>query len=353
MVAASMYSGPGRGTPAAARAPPCAREQAVVGHGVDVAAQRAVHEADEHPLLDLLDRGRLDRGRGRRASTARADRGSGRRSSRCPGVWSRGWLRKNSEPAARPQHPGHLGDGLVDGVDVLEHEAGHDGVEGGVDERQGLGARAGVHRPAAPAGGLVDLGHRRVDRRPPCTPRRWRAAGRPDPPPCRPRAPGRPGEPSTASGRICSVVLGVGAVGELAAATSSAWASQRSPGHDATSGARVRPVMAPLERPGRRRRGSCRARPRPPSSGSQDSARSSSSAACSTLPTPPSSLTSRFRRVSPEAGDVVEHRRGHALAAQLAVERDGEPVGLVADALQQVQRLGLTRHAHRLGAARP
>ena len=48
-----------------------------------------------------------------------------------------------------------------------------------------------------------------------------------------------------------------------------------------------------------------------------------------------------------EAGDAVEHRRRHPLAPQLAVVRDGEAVGLVADALQQVQRLGLARDADR------
>ena len=53
-----------------------------------------------------------------------------------------------------------------------------------------------------------------------------------------------------------------------------------------------------------------------------------------------------------EAGDVVEHRLRHPLAPQLAVVRDGEAVGLVADPLQQVERLGVARDADRLGDAR-
>ena len=52
-----------------------------------------------------------------------------------------------------------------------------------------------------------------------------------------------------------------------------------------------------------------------------------------------------------EAGDAVEHRGGHALAPQLAVVRDGEAVGLVADALEQVERLAVA--GHRAGLALP
>jgi hypothetical protein len=54
----------------------------------------------------------------------------------------------------------------------------------------------------------------------------------------------------------------------------------------------------------------------------------------------------------PEPGDVVEHRLGHPLVAQLAVVADGEAVALVSQPLQQVQRLGLPREAHRIGLAR-
>ncbi len=50
-----------------------------------------------------------------------------------------------------------------------------------------------------------------------------------------------------------------------------------------------------------------------------------------------------------ETGHVVEHRLGHRLAPQLAVVRDGEAVGFVAHLLQQVERLGVARDAHRIG----
>ena len=45
-------------------------------------------------------------------------------------------VEEEAEPAARREDPGDLGDGAVDLVDVLEHEAGDDGVEGSVRERQ-------------------------------------------------------------------------------------------------------------------------------------------------------------------------------------------------------------------------
>ena len=86
-------------------------------------------------------------------------------------------------------------------------------------------------------------------------------------------------------------------------------------------------------------------------SGSHESACSSSSDALRTPATPPSSLTSRFWRDLPEPGDVVEHARRHPLAPQLAVEGVGEAVGLVADPLQQEQRLGLAGDVDRVGPA--
>ena len=79
------------------------------------------------------------------------------------GVCSSGWLRKKQEAAARAQHTGDLGDGRVDVVDVLEHEAGDDRVEAAVGERQRVGAGTGVDRTAAPLGGDADLVPRRVD----------------------------------------------------------------------------------------------------------------------------------------------------------------------------------------------
>ena len=53
-----------------------------------------------------------------------------------------------------------------------------------------------------------------------------------------------------------------------------------------------------------------------------------------------------------QPGHVVEHRTGHPLVAQLAVVRDREPVRLVPHLLQQVERLGVARDAHRIRAAR-
>ena len=104
-------------------------EQAGGAIGVHVAAERAVDERDEHVLLHLLDATCPRPGRARCASTARAGRASGRRSSRCSGVCSSGWLRKNTKRPPGREHAADLGDGVVDGVDVLEHEAGDDRVE--------------------------------------------------------------------------------------------------------------------------------------------------------------------------------------------------------------------------------
>ena len=85
-------------------------------------------------------------------------------------------------------------------------------------------------------------------------------------------------------------------------------------------------------------------------SGSHGSATSSSSVSSRSFFTEPNSLSRRCLRVGPEPGDVVEHRLRHLLAAQLAVVRDREAVRLVAHLLQQVQRLGIARDAHRLAA---
>ena len=52
------------------------------------------------------------------------------------GVCSSGWLRKKQNRPPGDEHPGDLGDRLVDLVDVLEHEAGDHGVERCVGERQ-------------------------------------------------------------------------------------------------------------------------------------------------------------------------------------------------------------------------
>ena len=46
-----------------------------------------------------------------------------------------GVVEEEAESTARPDDPGHLGDRFVDGIDVLEHEAGDGGIEAGVCER--------------------------------------------------------------------------------------------------------------------------------------------------------------------------------------------------------------------------
>ena len=53
-------------------------------------------------------------------------------------------------------------------------------------------------------------------------------------------------------------------------------------------------------------------------------------------------------RVGPSPGTSSSTERGHLLVAQLAVVGDGEAVGLVAHLLEQVERLGVARDAHRL-----
>ena len=53
----------------------------------------------------------------------------------------------------------------------------------------------------------------------------------------------------------------------------------------------------------------------------------------------------------PDAGQVVERRPHRALRAQVAVVRDREPVRLVAEPLDQVQRLRRRRQQDRIGAA--
>ena len=74
---------------------------------------------------------------------------------------------------------------------------------------------------------------------------------------------------------------------------------------------------------------------------------SSTDAARSRL-TDPKCRSSAACRAGPEARDVVEHRRRHALAAALAVRGDREPVRLVAQPLQQVEALRAALQDHRV-----
>ena len=113
----------------------------MAGERVDVARQRAVDEPDVHAQLDLLDRLGLDEvGPMRQYCSG----GSSIWSSIQPllGRLQQRVVEEEAEAAARLQHPGDLGDRLVDVVDVLEHEAGDDRVER---------TRRRTAAPAAPA----------------------------------------------------------------------------------------------------------------------------------------------------------------------------------------------------------
>src|SRR5512138_3238359 len=52
----------------------------------------------------------------------------------------------------------------------------------------------------------------------------------------------------------------------------------------------------------------------------------------------PEVLYKRLLSHRPETGNLVQLRLDHLLPSELAMERDGEPVRLVADALEQLER---------------
>lgn len=124
--------------------------------------QGAVDEPDEDVLVDLLDGRALDEVRAdppvllRRIEELVVDPAAVRRLQERV-------VQEEAEPAAGAQHPSHLGDRLVDVVDVLEHEAGDHGVERCIGERQACRGTADVRRPAAALVGDVDLVPGRVD----------------------------------------------------------------------------------------------------------------------------------------------------------------------------------------------
>ena len=108
-----------------------------------------MHEADVDARLDLLDRHRLGEVRpdapvllGRIDDLVVDPAAGGRRHQRV--------VEEEAEPAARPSTPATSAIAVVDGVDVLEHEAGDDGVERAVGEGQTIGAGRGE-----PAGGTA------------------------------------------------------------------------------------------------------------------------------------------------------------------------------------------------------
>ena len=118
------------------------------------------------PLLDLLHRGGLGQVRSdppvllRRIDQLIVDPAA-------VGGLEQGVVEEEQEPPARAEDPGHLGDGVIDVVDVLEDEAGNGAVEGGRGEGQPGRRRSEVGRlvtsrhPAPDR--LLDLGSDGVD----------------------------------------------------------------------------------------------------------------------------------------------------------------------------------------------
>ncbi len=130
------------------------------------------------------------------------------------GVWSSGWLRKKAKRPPGASTRADLGDGVVDALDVLEHEARHDGVEGGVAERQVGRACPGVGRTAGALVGFEHLGPGGVDPHD-----GGGASGDREPGDLSLAAPHvehpvGPGEPLRRQGQDLLLVLGVGAPGE-------------------------------------------------------------------------------------------------------------------------------------------
>ena len=121
-----------------------------------------MHETDEHPPLDLLHRGVLGQVGpdapvllGRVEHVVVDPAAVGRLQERM--------VQEQDEPTARAQHPRHLGHGRVDGVDVLEHETGHDGVERVGPRRQMGRVTECVVRATGPASCFLDLVVRGID----------------------------------------------------------------------------------------------------------------------------------------------------------------------------------------------
>ena len=71
-------------------------------------------------------------------------------------------VEEEGEPPTRPEHPAHLGDGLVDRLYVLEDQAGHHGVKGGVAERKVVGTCTQVGRATSTGHGREDLRRRGI-----------------------------------------------------------------------------------------------------------------------------------------------------------------------------------------------
>src|SRR5690606_21043524 len=247
-------------------------------------------------------------------------------------------VEEEHQPSAGAEHPAGLVEGAVEVGDVLQHEAADHGVEVARGERQRVGRRPHVGHSPAPPAGLGDLGGRDVDAHhlsgAPC----HRQAGDLALAATQVEHPGRTGQLPGGDGEDLVAVLDVRVAGEallpppgvalphLDQVEVGTAAAVAAPG-----GARPRPaeragLVAGAGRPaGHRTASRSAARRAPPassapsppasrgptgpwifsytatatSSGSQLSARSSSSEARFTPATPPSSLVRRLRRAGP------------------------------------------------------
>ena len=225
MVAASPYSHASARKPGGGGGSSMSLDQQpALTHHVYVSAQRAVHEGQvRRPGRPLRWRRRRG-GRARPASTA--PRGCGRRSSRCRGLEQR-VVQEQQEAAARLEHPGHLVDRGLERVEVLEHQAHRRPRRRTASRTAALGRCACAYaRAAAALAGDDDLRRGRVDARRRSTPERGERAGRAGPRRTRRRAPGGAGEVPLDEREDLLLVLGVGAVGELAPATTARAVSQ-------------------------------------------------------------------------------------------------------------------------------
>ena len=133
-----------------------------------------------------------------------------------PGVCSSGWFRKKRKrpPGASTRATSAMASSTL--VDVLEHQAGDDGVERLVGERQSGRRRPGRRPDLRPARRPRRSGPRSGRCRPPMSRRvERRRAGRSGPRRCRRRARvRRPARCSRGHRQDLLLVLGVGAVGE-------------------------------------------------------------------------------------------------------------------------------------------
>src|SRR5437588_7052747 len=130
------------------------------GHGVDVPRQRAVDEGDVDVLVHLLDAAVFDEVGADAPVLLVEDAVVDPAAAGCLEQWV---VEEEEEAAARREDTPHFGQGLVDSLDVLEHQAGDDGVERLRRERQGVGDAPAVRRRAPALACHPQLRPRRVE----------------------------------------------------------------------------------------------------------------------------------------------------------------------------------------------